>query len=330
VGSSPSRAAIALIAFAACGSKDKPPPATKSGAILAALFKAADAEKSPWRCSALDTPALTDEDLGHGWKAHAHSLTREGGDLTIGVLADAGGDAGKTIAALGRLRAQLDAAKPDLVISLGGMGGNANQIEAVLGTVSDHAEWPVVALPGDLEPAKAHADAIATLRKRGAKVLDGRLVRWIEAGSLTLATIPGAGARDRLVASDDGCGWTADDIANVTRELTARKGLRVLVTAEAPRSMTGVDRRGAPAGEATGELALVAAQPVDLAVHAPGGAVGVASAATTGRRDGAKVRLTPGTADATTRLPDAHVASAGLLVVRGDTWSWKPLADISK
>jgi hypothetical protein len=319
------------VALAACGSKDKPPPATKSGAILAALFKAADAEKAPWRCSALDTPALVDEDLGHGWKAHAHSLTREGGELSIGVIADAGGDAGKTIAAMGRLRAQLDAAKPDLVISLGGMGGDASQIAAVLGTVSDHAEWPVVALPGDLEPAKAHAEAIATLRKRGAKVLDGRLVRWIEvAGGVTLATIPGAGARDRLVAGDDGCGWTSDDVAKVVGELTARKGLRVLVTAEAPRSMTGVDRRGAPAGEATGEMALVAAQPVDLAVHAPGGAVGVATAAVSGRRDGAKVRLTPGTADATTRLPDAHFASAGLLVARGDTWSWKPLVDISK
>jgi hypothetical protein len=323
-------AAVVLATQSACGSKDKPPPATKSGAILAALFKAADAEKSPWRCAVLDTPAVPDEDLGHGWKAHAHSLTRENGELTIGVIADAGGDAGKTIAAMGRLRAQLDAAKPDLVISLGGMGGDASQIAAVLGTVSDHAEWPVVALPGDLEPAKAHADAISTLRKRGAKVLDGRLVRWIEAGNLTLATIPGAGARDRLVAGDEGCGWTANDVATLTGQLTARKGLRVLLTAEAPRSMTGVDRRGAPAGEATGELALVAAQPVDLAVHAPGGAVGVASTAASGRRDGAKVRLTPGTADATTRLPDAHSASAGLLVVRGDAWSWKPLVDISK
>ena len=325
-----SSAVIGLVALAACGHKDKPPPANKSGAILASLFAAADAEKTPWRCSALDTPALADEDLGHGWKTHAHSLTREGGELKIGVIADAGGDAGKTIAAMGRLRAQLDAAKPDIVISLGGMGGDATQIAATLGTVSDHAEWPVVALPGDLEPAHAHAEAIATLRKRGAKVLDGRLVRWIEAGDVTLATIPGAGARDRLVAGDDGCGWTADDIAKVVGELTGRKGLRVLVTAEAPRAMTGTDRRGAPAGEATGELALVAAQPVDLAVHAPGGAVGNASAATSGRRDGGKTRLTPGTADATTRLPDAHVASAGLLVARGDAWSWKPLADIRK
>jgi hypothetical protein len=200
----------------------------------------------------------------------------------------------------------------------------------------------VVALPGDLEPAKAQTEAIATLRKRGAKVLDGRLVRWIEVGGgaaggvdggggVTLATIPGAGARERLVAGDEGCGWTAQDVASIVGELSARRGLRVLVTAEAPRGMTGVDRRGAPAGEATGELALVAPQPVDLAVHAPGGAVGAASAAAHGGRDGAKVRLTPGTADATTRLPESHESSAGVLVIRGNSWSWTPLlVDTSK
>ncbi|HUS27119.1 MAG TPA: hypothetical protein VMZ53_01370 [Kofleriaceae bacterium] len=324
----PSLALSLIAALAACGHNDKSPAPKKSGTILTALFKAADAEKSPWRCAALDTPVVPDEDLG-GWKAHAHSLTREGNELTIGVIADAGGDAGKTLAALGRLRGQLDDAKPDLVISLGGMGSDASQIAATLGTISDHAEWPLVALPGDLESAAAQSEAIETLRKRGARVLDGRLVRFIEAGGATLATIPGASARDRLVAGDDGCGWTADDIAKLVGELTTRKGLRVLVTAEAPRAMTGVSKRGA-AGEATGELALVAAQPVDLAVHAPSGPVSAPSAAQSGTRDGAKVALTPGTADATTRLPDAHVASAGVLAIRGDRWSWKPLVDSSK
>lgn len=291
------------------------------------MFSAADAEKTPWRCASLDTPALPDEDLGHGWIAHAHTLTHSDASITVAVIADAGGDAAKTIAALGRLRAQLDAAKPDLVLALGGMGSDAAQIAATLGTVSDRADWVVVALPGDLEPVTAQTEAIATLRKRGDRVLDGRLVRWVEAGEgASFAIVPGAGARERLVAGAEGCGWTADDVSALVGELTARKGIRVLVTAEAPRELTN-----APvlAGEPTGALALVAPQPVDLAVHGPGGAVGVASAAASGRRDSAKVLLTPGTADATTRLPDAHAASAGLLVIRGDTWSWKPLIDRS-
>jgi hypothetical protein len=325
-------AALVAVGLFACGSKDKPPASKKSGAILAALFEAADGEKAPWRCAALDTPVLPDEAIG-AWKIHGQTLERGGGgDLTIGVVADAGGDAAKTVAALGRLRAQLDALKPDLVISLGGMGSDAKQIAATVGTMSDRAEWVVVALPGDLEPAGAHGEAIAGLRKRGDRVFDGRLVRWIEGGGVngvTIGIVPGAGARERLVAGSDGCGWTADDVAKVVGELTRRNGLRLLVSAEAPRGMTARGRRGEPAGEATGELALVAPQPVDLALHGPGGAVGVASGAASGGRDGSKVRLTPGTADATTRLPTAHVASAGVLVIRGNGWTWKPLVDSS-
>ena len=374
---------IALVfVLVGCGHKNKPKTTRKAGAILAALFTAADAEKTPYRCASLETPALPDEDLGHGWTAHGHSIARSDGNITLGVIADAGGDAPKTIAALGRLRAQLDAAKPDLVLALGGMGSDAAQIAATLGTVSDHADWVVVALPGDLESAAAQTEAIATLRKRGDHVLDGRLVRWIETGSPGAATgagagaatgagggavtgagggamtgagggattsadrgaagaasggatfgiIPGASARERLVAGAEGCGWTADDVAKVVGELTRRNGLRVLVTAEAPREITGGKHgqsAGTLAGEPTGELALVAPQPVDLAIHGPGGAVGAASSAATGHRDGAKTGLTPGTADATTRLPDAHAASAGVLLIRGDTWSWKPLIDSS-
>jgi len=196
----------------------------------------------------------------------------------------------------------------------------------------------VVALPGDLEPAKAHGEAITTLRKRGDHVVDGRLARWIEvhggpAGEhgVTVGIVPGGGARERLVAGTEGCGYAAADIAAIVGELTRRSGLRILASAEAPRGLDGpVGRRGDRGGEATGELALMAAQPVDLAVHGPSGAVGAASTAATGGRDGAKVRLTPGTADATTRLPDAHLASAGVLVIRGASWTWKPLVDSSK
>jgi hypothetical protein len=309
----------ALLGVAACGSKATPQAAPRAGSILAALLHAADQEKQPWRCAAPDTPTLDDEDLGHGWKSHGHTLARTEDDsqLVIGVIADAAGSAPRTIASLGRLRAQLDAANPDLVLALGGMGRDEKAITATLGTISDRAAWPVVALPGDLEPAGAHAAALAALRKRGDVVLDGRLVRWIEVAETTIGTLPGAGARERLVAGADGCAWTADDVARLYTELTARKGLRIVASAEAPRRIRD--------GEPSGELALVPPQPVDLALHAP--TAPVPSPAATGSRDGAKTLLTPGTADATTRLPDAHSASAGVLVIRGDTWSWKPLVD---
>jgi hypothetical protein len=37
--------------------------------------------------------------------------------------------------------------------------------------------------------------------------------------------------------------------------------------------------------------------------------------------------LTPGTSDATPRLPGPRGASVGVLVVHGDAWTWKPIVD---
>ncbi|NVB78221.1 MAG: hypothetical protein HOV81_07495, partial [Kofleriaceae bacterium] len=190
-------------------------------------------------------------------------------------------------------------------------------LEATLGTLADRATWPDVALPGDLEAMPDQVTAIAALRKRGAVVLDGRLVRFIEMPGTTVGTLPGAGSPARLVAGAEGCAWRADDISRLYTDLTARPGVRVVASAEAPRA--SVD------GEATGELALTPPQPVEVALHGP--AVPAPSTATSGNRDGKKVSLSPGTSDATPRLPEAHAPSAGVLVVHGTSWSWKPLVE---
>jgi hypothetical protein len=196
------------------------------------------------------------------------------------------------------------------------MGATQADLEATLGTLAEHAPWPVVALPGDLEPVSAQIAALTNLRKRGLSVLDGRLVRWVDLGTATLATLPGVGARDRLVAADDGCQWRAEDVAKLGEQLTATPGIRIVASSEAPRA--SVD------GEAAGELGLVPAQPVEVALHAP--VEPTPSAAKTGSRDGARIALSPGTADAMRRLPEAHTPSAGVLVIRDGTWTWRPVA----
>jgi hypothetical protein len=39
--------------------------------------------------------------------------------------------------------------------------------------------------------------------------------------------------------------------------------------------------------------------------------------------------LTPGSSDATPRLPDGRrIPTAGILTLRGTAWSWKPIADV--
>jgi hypothetical protein len=290
------------------------------GKVLAALFAAADAERAPWRCAALDTPATADAQVTTGdrhWQLGAHMLRRTDSDdtLAIGVVADAAGSSPRTIAALARLRAELEKSAPDVVLSLGGMGATQAELEATLGTLGDRATWPVVALPGDLESASAHVAAISNLRKRGTVVLDGRVIRWIELPGASIATLPGAGAQERLVAGTDGCQWHSEDVALLYAALTAKPGMRIVASSEAPR--TRVD------GEPAGELGLVPPQPIEVAVHGP--VTPAPSPAKAGGRDGAQVVLTPGTADALRRLPDAHTPSAGVLVIRAGTWSWRPL-----
>ena len=317
------RRRVAIIALlAACGSSKPAPVGSRVGPALAAVLAAADRARAPWRCAAADGPELAVETLALGertWKLAGHALALDGsGAITIGVIADAGGAAAPTLAAIGRLRGKL--ANTDLVLVLGGMGGTAAELQATLGALGDRATWPIVVVPGDLEPAPAAAAAIAALRARGQPVLDGRLIHRVDVPGATIAVLAGAGDASRLVPGAEGCGYRPGDVAAVFADLTPRTGLRILATAEAPRVTI--------AGEAAGDLALVpsAGQEIDITLHGP--LEPAPSPARTGTRDGTAVPLSPGTSDAMPRLPGPrHAASAGLLTVNGNAWRWRPITD---
>lgn len=306
-----------LVLVAACGGGGSAvPTGERIGPALSAALTGSERAKAPWRCAAEDGPVLVDEAIA-GWKASGHTLVKDGkGAMTIAVIADAGGAAAPTIAALGRLRPKLAGA--DLVLVLGGMGTTQADLEATLGAIA--GKGLVVALPGDLEDAGELVKAVAALRTKGRAVIDGRLAQRIELPGATIATVPGAGAASRLVAGGDGCAYAAADATRAMGDLTARPGLRILATAEAPR--------GTVRGEATGELVLTpgAGVEVDVVIHGP--ADSAVTAATAGSRDAKAVALTPGSSDATPRLPGGLAApSAGLFVIDGARWSWKPVVD---
>ena len=311
---------LALGLAAACGGK-KPPAsaAPRLANALAAALTAADHTKAPWRCIAEDLPE-PNATLPKPWKLAGNTLALDAKDrdLTIAVIADAGGADPKTLSALGRLRAKLDEAHADLVVALGGMGTTQPELEATLGVLAKPSS-PVVALPGDLESVAAETAALTALTAKGAPVLDGRLVRWIALPDATIGLLPGAGSSLRLAAAGDGCAWEADDVLQLYQQLSAKPGLRIAAIAEAPRE----DHAGEPSGEP--ELAVGPA--IDLVVHGP--TQPAPSAARSGGRDGTRASVTPGTADATPRLPEPHAPAAGLLTVHGTTWTWKPLVDKS-
>jgi hypothetical protein len=311
--------AFAFAMLAACGGK-KPPAsaAPRLANALAAALTAAEHTKAPWRCVAEDLPEPI-ATLPKPWKLAGHALEHDNDkdhDLVIGVVADAGGADPKTLAALGRLRAKLDEAHADLVLALGGMGTTQRELEATLGVLAKPSS-PVVALPGDLESVAAETAAIAVLAAKGTPVVDGRLVRWIDLPDAVIALLPGAGSSLRLAAGGDGCAWQADDVLQLYQQLSAKPGLRIAALAEAPRE----EHTGEPSGEP--ELAVGPA--IDLIVHGP--TQPAPSPARSGGRDGTRARVSPGTADATPRLPETHAPAVGLLTVHGTTWTWKPLVD---
>ena len=301
-----------LALLGACGGANAPTTAgPRVATALAATLTAAARTRAPWRCTADDLPELAAATIGSWQVAHATLSHGAAARLVIGVVADAGGAAPRTLAALGRLRAKLDDEKADLVIALGGMGTTQAELEATLGVLSTPSS-PVVALPGDLEAMTAETAAITALATRGTPVIDGRLARWVELPSLTIGLVAGVGS-----ASQDGCGWQAEDVVKLYSELATRPGLRIAALAGAPRETV--------AGEATGDVALVPGPPVDVVLHAP--TRPGASPARSGGRTGARIALSPGTADASVRLPETRAPSAGVLIVTGTTWSWRPFTE---
>ncbi len=302
--------ASSLLCAAACGGPPAPSTAApRVASAIAATLTAAEHAHPAWRCTADDLPDLAAATFG-SWRAEHHTLTHGASQqLVIGVIADAGGADPKTLAALGRLRAKFDDEKAELVLALGGMGTTQPELEASL-TVLAKPSSPVVALPGDLESVTAETAAIAALATKGAPVIDGRLVRWIELPSLTIGTVAGV---DR--PGPDGCEWQADDVLQLYTELSAKPGLRIAALAGAPREVI--------AGEATGDVALVPGPAVDLVVHGP--TRPGASPPQNGGRDGGRIALSPGTADASPRLPETRAPSGGLLIVSGTSWAWKPV-----
>ena len=319
----------------ACGGhhRAEPPPAgARVGAAIVAAMGAADHAREPWRCARVTGPGLTAETLllARSWRLAGHEValvpttatppgagsagaTSSARELTIAVIADAGGASPSTIAALSRLR---EAWGPvDLVIALGGMGTTQADLEATLGTLAEHSTVPVIALPGDLEGVSAQSAAIAALHARGEPIVDGRLVRRIALPGATIATLGGASAAERLSAAADGCVFAPAEATAALASVAAEPGLRIAALPEAPRLVR--------AGEATGDLSMPATA-LDVVLHAP--VAPEPTPARAGHRDGAAAPLTPGTSDATTRLPaGVGMPSAGLLTVGAGVWRWRPV-----
>ncbi len=256
------RALIAAVAAAGVGvaawkllstGVRNPANARAARAVAAGLegaLEAATQLEEPYRCARLG--------------GVAERLGLADGPLVMGVVADARGVTDH----LAAVRRHFARRKVKLVVSLGGMGRTDSEITAALDALA--GDWPLLAIPGDRESLPAHRRACAALAANG--VIDGAATRLVQAGDITLATLPGGPHQARLSAGTDGCAFTAEDSAALVRALvrSGDKRPRVLLSHTPPRQRGREASDIGAGGVHLGDIALadaVATAGVDLVVH---------------------------------------------------------------
>ncbi len=336
------RATAALFASAAltaCGSPESTPGQAGAAAARAvvASIEAAGELRAPWRCAALAAAGAApvtgtigdgdgDGDGDRRWRRDGAVLRTTRTRLVIAAVAQARGAAVDD-----RLRAALADAHPDVVLALGGMGGDQAELERALGALAVPGAV-VVALPGDAEPWPALTAAVDHLAAGGAAIVDGAAVRTLDAGVAVIATLPGLAHADRLGAGADGCLHDDDDVTAALAALAAAAGdrPRLLVGPRAPQGggagpTADHDRVG---GVHAGDPALAAALAgagLTLVVHGLADVAPVAGAAPTG----GGVVVAAGSLDLAPRWDDAGRPRGSTVTVavvddRGVRWRSLP------
>jgi hypothetical protein len=240
--------------------------------------------------------------------------------LLMATVADARGSDAETLGAVTKLREKFIKEKVNLVVSLGGIGEDKESIQAVLAELTRDAPYLLVAMPGDRESVTGHRQAIAELVASGARVLDGANYRLIRMGNLLLATMPGIAMTANLVAGDEGCEHTAEDVSRLQEQLANPKKTVVLASYAPPRAQgPQASDRGAGAIH-TGETILsplLRNEAVSVLVH---GMVQEETPAPRGRiRPGQEVTsLAAGSLD-----PLEGQSAALLLSISGKKLSWR-------
>ncbi len=277
------RAGLATLALAACGSSSQPPDhgelaGRELARGIAAMTAAAKDIAEPYHCASLagstpevslklDTPTASLEVSGRAAALHP----ADPGPVRAAFLADARGARPQTTQRLRELGNRLAAEKVHLIVSLGGMATERDDLLELLGALAE-ARIPIVAIPGDRESIPDHRAAIAQLVSAGAPILDGSVVRVVSAGDIVIATFPGVERAEQLIAGADGCQHTAEDAAALSRDLASRTTALKVWAGYAPAQQRAADASDLGlSGVHIGELSLaepVAASGAALMIHA--------------------------------------------------------------
>lgn len=234
--------ALALGAAACCSSSADPPSAEQ-----------ADLEFR--RCAVLDASGTESFERGpYKYEREGHELDVTGprdGTAKVGALAGLEDAGAGSLAAIGELVGRLRAAQVEAVVVAGGIGSDEASAEAVLAKLAAF-EVPVLLVPGTSEPIDDMREALERARTKAPNLVDLGIVRVARLPDFTAVSLPGGAHPHELLAGDEGCGLTDEDVEAFGALVRERpEALVVSATPPRQRGPAAIDlgRSGAPAGD---------------------------------------------------------------------------------
>jgi len=236
-------ALIGASALAACCSSSEDPP---SGAEADLEFR---------RCAVLD--ASGSESTRRGRFAYArdgHELDVTGprdGTARVGALAGLEDAGAASLAVLAELIRRFRAANVEAVVVAGGIGTDEASAAALLGQLRA-LDVPVLLVPGTSEPIDELREALGKVRAAAPNLVDMGVVRVARLPDVTVVSLPGGAHPHELLAGEEGCGLTDEDVEAFGALVGERPdALVVAATPPRQRGTAAIDlgRSGAPAGD---------------------------------------------------------------------------------
>ncbi|MBI2894046.1 MAG: hypothetical protein HYY06_10885 [Deltaproteobacteria bacterium] len=207
------------------------------------------------RCAVLD--ASGSESFARGryrYERDGHELDVQGpkdGLAKVGALAGLEDAGPASIASIVELAGRMRVAEVEAIVVAGGIGTDEASARAVLAPLA-RLDVPVLLVPGASEPIEAFRAALASAREKAPNLVDMGVVRVARLPDLTVVSLPGGPRAHELLAGEDGCGLTTEDVAEFGLLVRERPGALV-VSATPPRqrgsAAIDIGRSGVGAGD---------------------------------------------------------------------------------
>ncbi len=235
-------ALLGCLAGACCSSSEDPP----GGETHDEEFR---------RCAVLDASGSESFERGrYRYERDGHELDVQGpkdGVAVIGALAGLEDASPASLSSLRRLLVRMKESSVEAIAVAGGIGTDQASAAAVLALLGQ-ADVPILLVPGASEPIDAFREALEPARQAAPNLVDMGVTRIARLPDVVVLSLPGGPRAHELLAGEEGCGLTTEDIAAFGTLVEERPGaLVVSATPPRQRGPAAIDlgRAGVSAGD---------------------------------------------------------------------------------